>query len=574
MLKKLKVDLAATPVGVGCIYPSATGGIAALNHRLISATPPVSFDLGVSREERQWRWLKAVCNLAMRSRYLLTLEALHFFTLKAFRFFTPKVLRFFTPKALHNIAQGERGFASDALGDKGNKTNPLVVGAISISRLLPRKTSLPRALFFLALLLLFPTPASAGLHYSGEQYAELPSRFRGFLVDYRALCAAAIERPRDVPVSPLREDFLIAAERLEKLAKTRALTADENADLGALCIRLGKPDKALGILLQAARKSPEHFRLAANLGTAFQVSGDLERAAEYLEEAIRLAPEKLRPFERYHLKLVRLRIKEGRQANNPTTVDDLFGVKYVGESGNAEPAKMADAERKKMPADAVAAVEQLLLWLPADGRLLWQLGELANVHGDVRTAAAILDGCVAEFAMSAPDLRKRRQLYRAAADEQAKKPEHEQHKITFNGKSSRPLLRAFDESSLPAIKAQGVNLLPWQVLAATTIDAKGRPMFMKYLEQLDGKTVTLTGFMQPVRNELSVTGFLMLEYPVGCWFCETPEATGLINVELKEGKTAELRKGLVKVTGTLSLNRTDPETYLFNVKEARIGEAD
>ncbi|HEV3387209.1 MAG TPA: tetratricopeptide repeat protein [Gemmata sp.] len=430
------------------------------------------------------------------------------------------------------------------------------------------------ALALFVLLSLFSAPASAGLYYSGEHYAELPSRFRGFLVDYRSLRAAAIERPRDVPVSPLRGDFLSASERLEKLAKTRPLTADENADLGALCIRLGKPDKAIGILLQAARKSPEHFHLAANLGTAFQVSGDLERAAEYLEEAVRLAPEKLRPFERSHLKLVRLRIKEGRQANLPIAVDDLFGVKYVGESGNAEAARMADAERKKLPDDAIATIEQLLLWLPADGRLLWQLGELANVHGDVRTAAAILDGCVTEFAMSAPDLRKRRQLYRTAADEQAKKPDHEQHKITFNGKSSRPLLRTFDESSLPAIKADGVNRLPWPVLAATTIGAKGRPTFMKYLEQLDGKTVTLIGFMQPMRDELTLTGFLMLEYPVGCWFCETPEATGLVNVELKEGNSVELRKGLVKVTGKLSLNRTDPETYLFNIKDARVGEVD
>lgn len=432
-------------------------------------------------------------------------------------------------------------------------------------------TNIPVSIVLLAL---FPASASAGLYYSGEHYAELPSRFRGFLVDYRALRAAAIERPRDAPVSPLRMDFLVALERLEKLAKTRALTADETADLGALYVRLGQPDKSIALLLPAARKSPEHFRLAANLGSAFQISGDLERAADYLEEAVRLAPEKLREFERYHLKLVRSRLKEGRLANNPTAVDDLFGVKYVGDSGRAEAAKLAEVERKKLPDDAIAVVEQLLLWLPADGRLLWQLGELANAHGDVRTAAAILDGCVTEFAMSAADLRKRRQLYRTAADEQAKKPDHEQHKVTFNGKSSRPLLRTLDESSLPAIKANGLNSLPWPVMAATTLDAKGRPTFLKYLEQLDGKTVTLIGFMQPVREELSVTTFLMLEYPVGCWFCETPEATSLVNVEMMGDKTVELRKGLVKVTGTLSLNRTDPETYLFNITNARLGEAD
>src|SRR5262249_48090609 len=156
-----------------------------------------------------------------------------------------------------------------------------------------------------------------------------------------SLRTAAIERPGNLPPSPLRDDYLAAAERLEKLAKTRTLTADEAADLGALDVRLGKPDKATAGLLPAARKDPEHLRLAANLGTAFQNSGDLERAIVYLEEAVRLAPEKQKDPERWHLKLVRLRLKEGRAANMPTAVDDLFGVTYDG-----EPGKMADAERK------------------------------------------------------------------------------------------------------------------------------------------------------------------------------------------------------------------------------------
>ena len=272
---------------------------------------------------------------------------------------------------------------------------------------------------------------------------------------------------------------------------------------------------------------------------------------------------------------MQLRLKEGRLAKTFTAVDDLFGVKYVGESGKAEAGALAAAERKKLPDDAVAVVEQLALWLPADGRLLWQLGELANALGDVRTAAAILDGCVTEFAIAAPELRSRRQIYRSAADLLAKKPDHEQHATLFKGKSSRPLVRAFDEASLPAVRADGVNALPWPVLAATTIDGKGRPVFAKYLEQLEGKTVTLTGFMQPLGNELlTINGFLMLEYPVGCWFCETPEATGMVNVELKAGKSVEVRKGLVKITGTLALNRTEPETYLFRINDARLGEAD
>jgi hypothetical protein len=418
-------------------------------------------------------------------------------------------------------------------------------------------------------LLFVPSTAQAGLYYSGEQYAELPSRLRGFLIDHRALRATGVERPRDLPVSPLRDNYLAAANRFEQLAKMRALTPDEAADLGAVYVRLGKTDKALGVLLPAARKNSEHFRLAANLGTAFQVAGDLERAAEYLTESIRLAPEKLKLFEEYHLKLVRLRLKEGRAANTFTAVDDLFGVKYTG-----APGVMPDEVAKQLAPDAVAIVQQLALWLPADGRLLWQLGELANVHGEVRTAAAILDGCVTEFALGAADLRKRRQLLRAAADELAKKPDHEQHKVTLKVKSPRPLVKAFDESTLPMVRDDRANPLPWPVLGATATDSKGRPIFLKYLEQLDGKTVTLTGFMQPVRDELAVTGFLLLEYPVGCWFCESPEVTGLVSIELKPGSSADLKKNLVKVTGTLTLNRSDPEAYLFAVTEAHVGAVD
>ena len=250
-------------------------------------------------------------------------------------------------------------------------------------------------------------------------------------------------------------------------------------------------------------------------------------------------------------------------------LDDLFGVTYSG-----EPGRMEEVERKKLPDNAVAVVEQLALWLPADGRLLWQLGELANAHGDVSVAAAILEGCVTEFALGSPALRKRRQVYRAAADAMAKKPDHEQHKNTLKVKSSRPLVKAFDESTLPPVRADRVNVLPWPVLSATTTDAKGEPVFLKYLEQLDGKTVTLMGFMQPVRDELAVTGFLLLEYPVGCWFCESPDATGLVSIELAPGKSVDFKKGLVKVTGRLALNRTDPEGYLFRVIEARVGEAD
>jgi hypothetical protein len=414
------------------------------------------------------------------------------------------------------------------------------------------------------------SPAFAGLHYSGESFAELPSKWSGFLVDQRTLRMVGIERPKGALQSPLREKYLAAAARLDAQLKKQPLTADELADLGALSIRLGKSDRALEVLRGASRRHPNHFRIAANLGMAWQLLGDLEQAAAAFEDAIRLAPQKLKPFEEYHLKLVQLRLKEGKV--KPDAVDDLFGVKFVGESGKAEAGRIAATEFKKLPANAAAIVQYLALALPADGRLLWQLAEIANALGDVRTAAAVLDGCVTELGMASAELRARRQLYRAAAVELAKQPEHDLHKGKFVARSNRPLVRKFDVSGLPPIKADGPNPLPWDLIAGTMLDDKAKPTFPGHLDKLDGKTVVILGFMQPLGDAKEFGGFLLLEYPVGCWFCETPEPTGLISVELAPGMRTSTKRGLIKLTGTLNLNRDNPEDFLFRIKDAKLGE--
>src|SRR5262245_43786397 len=102
----------------------------------------------------------------------------------------------------------------------------------------------------------------AGLYYSGETFAELPSQWRGFLLDQRALRILALKPAAGAPVPAARARYQAEAARLAKSAATRALTADEAADLGALYIRLGEVGKALEVLRPAQAAHPEHFRLA------------------------------------------------------------------------------------------------------------------------------------------------------------------------------------------------------------------------------------------------------------------------------------------------------------------------
>src|SRR5260221_3068354 len=274
----------------------------------------------------------------------------------------------------------------------------------------PEPIAMKRLLLLTASLSLLPAPVRAGLYYSGESIAELPAQWRGFLVDQRSLRALALKPAPGLPPSPLQAEYKAALAKLEKKANP---SADDRADLGALYVRLGQAAKAVEVLRPAQRQHPDHFRIAANLGTAWQLYGDLNQAAEGLRQAVHLAPPKLRAIEELHLKLVRVRKQE---AGKPGALDNLFDVRFIGEKGTWQPGGWAAAQREKLPADALAQLQQLALVLPADGRLLWQLGEFANAFGDVRTAAAILDGCVTEFAMSQPELRERRQILRASAD--------------------------------------------------------------------------------------------------------------------------------------------------------------
>jgi tetratricopeptide (TPR) repeat protein len=219
------------------------------------------------------------------------------------------------------------------------------------------------------------------------------------------------------------------------------LTVEEQLNLGAYLIRLGSYQQAVQVLGAAEAQEPRNFLVLANLATAHQLNNQHGEAVQDLERALRawprdpdaLSPVQLnwckqlhlstaeyewypelsagerewckqaglavgqlrqllwfREVETYQLKLLKLRAKAPRSRQ---AIDPLFDdggnspkpVRFVGENGNYEPGQLAAAEQAKLPKNAVAIVEQLLLWLPndPDPGLEWLLGELLSATGDV-----------------------------------------------------------------------------------------------------------------------------------------------------------------------------------------------
>jgi tetratricopeptide (TPR) repeat protein len=208
-----------------------------------------------------------------------------------------------------------------------------------------------------------------------------------------------------------------------------ALDANDLAELGAVQWRLKDTDGALTALRLAEGRDPRNFWVLSNLGTVHQALGQLREASPCLATARDFFPSPwpggppatspwFKQAEHYQLTLLSLRMREG--ADRPgsrtaaTDVDALFRIRFVGPSGHYEAGKLADEERIKLPADAVAIVQQLLLWFPEDSRLYWLLGELYNAQGDLASADAIFEECVWSRRYDSPTLRDHRRLVKEA----------------------------------------------------------------------------------------------------------------------------------------------------------------
>ena len=207
------------------------------------------------------------------------------------------------------------------------------------------------------------------------------------------------------PQMPLHHEFLARIKKFE--ARERGpfgLSTDERVSLSFLYIRVLQPEKAAQVL--KAVEGERNFMVHANLATAHQMSGRLERSADYLEMALKEWPSswpgmtqnQLSWFyrvEKYYLTLLRARLREERLAPGkpPETVDEIFpGVRFVGSDGTYQAGSIDPLQFARLPGDALPVVQQLVIWLPSDERLSWLLAEVLNANGDISDAWKILGG--------------------------------------------------------------------------------------------------------------------------------------------------------------------------------------
>jgi tetratricopeptide (TPR) repeat protein len=249
-----------------------------------------------------------------------------------------------------------------------------------------------------------------------------PDQFREELDRLAAIADSLRPREPRAEVQKKRDELL--AHGMPNLSATSL------AELGMLQWRLRDGEAALATLKQATGKGPRNFWALTHLGSVHQSLGQLREALPNLESAGDVFPDPwpgsstiardwFQQAERYQFKLLRLRLQEaagrpdGSRPVPAASVDPLFGTRFVGPTSEYVAGKMSDSQ-SKMPDDAVAIVQQLLLWFPEDTRLLWQLGELYNASGNLEAASRILDLCVWSRRYESRALREHRRILQEA----------------------------------------------------------------------------------------------------------------------------------------------------------------
>lgn len=179
--------------------------------------------------------------------------------------------------------------------------------------------------------------------------------------------------------------------------------ADEALSLTKTLDDPRRPDYLVSTTLAHIHAARQEWAQAVGKQGSVTVFGDADmpKAVKGLSKPQRDWVERL--DREYVLAYFSLKAKEGKVDPETEDVPPLFPpedrkkpqtpVRFVNDKGEYEPGTIAAAEKAKLPPDAIAIAQQMVLWFPADTGLYWLLAELYAADGQIEEALVIFKEC-------------------------------------------------------------------------------------------------------------------------------------------------------------------------------------
>ncbi len=148
------------------------------------------------------------------------------------------------------------------------------------------------------------------------------------------------------PVESLlkRHKPLVAELESRKTELERQLEEDSSVEVrnnyAVMLIRLGQERQAIDILKKIESEKGGEYAIAANLGTAYELTGELDSALDWIKEAIRRNPRAHYSTEWLHVRILEAK----RQLTNSPNWLDTNSVVGISFGENVVPVWPSDAE--------------------------------------------------------------------------------------------------------------------------------------------------------------------------------------------------------------------------------------
>ena len=165
------------------------------------------------------------------------------------------------------------------------------------------------------------------------------------------------------------------------LKKDKALS-----NKGLALMKLGSVAKAKEIFVRLVQRNPNEYSMVANLGTAFELSGELDSALKYISKGLKINPKSHFGSEWIHLELLKTKIK--RKKSKYYIIKNSILSKELLES-KRDTSKQRWRESKVLN-NIYRQVRTRAAFTPAPNEVIWNLllsaGEFAQKHDTYENA--------------------------------------------------------------------------------------------------------------------------------------------------------------------------------------------